>query len=251
MKKPHIFLTAICLCTAFILNTTCVRGAYKGLYSQGDSQNKGEIAIDFLKEGDSPQGFLFDCTLQGKKPLIIYRPTAYKVEAVEALAGELCTYNKPLILEIDCSNYADFKDFFRQAKATLAKVCPKVSLAFGIAETKSLWRYYPGDEYVDYIALNYKQKSTENALLYDPYELFNTMYIFGKSKPLIINLSVYTYSSRGHKYYTFQACKEIEHIKTISDSTPCVYALNYVERVDTSGNAALDISPRLKKAFWG
>lgn len=218
----------------------------------GQLAAKQDIYITYLTQGDKfPADFMALCSINDKLPLIILRPTDYSTDYVNTLASRLASYNMPVLLQIDSSRSAKYKDFFRTSADIIHLKAPSVAIVWGISSDKAdeITTLYPGDSYVDWVALNIFEGADKNGIITEPYPLYHTISYFEKSKPIIINLSVASYTYDGHKYFINEAAAEITRIYALSSENSSVKAVNYISKATTKGNAELTNSQRLADAL--
>ena len=223
-----------------------------GIYEGGSFNTDGDICITYLTEGDTLSGdFLTRCEIEDKLPLIILRPTEYSEKFAKQLAARLAGFNAPVLVQIDSSLSSKYKDFFRKSADIIHARVPSAAVVWGISSDKTdkLSTLYPGDNYADWVALNMFEGADKNGIYTDPYPLYNILSYFEKSKPVIINLSVASYSSDGHKYFITEAAYEIERVYSLPERNAAIKAVNYISRATPKGSAELENSQRLKQAL--
>jgi hypothetical protein len=239
-------ITAILLATTIAVQGVTLHGIYS---DRGDTAQLEEriapqdIYITYLTQGKRfPSDFVTQCIIKEKLPLIVLRPTNYDTEYAKELAARLAQYNTPMLLQIDVSRSDKYKTFFRAVADAVHSSAPEVTVVWGISGEKitELSTLYVGDEYADAVALNIFDKADENGIITDPYPLFDILSYFEKSKPVVINLSVASYTEKGHKYYALQAAEEIREIYETAKNNPAVVAVNYISRSATGGDAHID-----------
>ena len=231
---------------------------YTGIYTDGsyaELERKTvpqDIYITYLTQGSPfPSDFITLCTIKDRLPLIVFRPTDYSIEYINELASRLAQYNKPMLLQLDGSLSDKFRDFFRSTSDTIHLKAPEVAMVWGISDSRvqGISQLYPGDSYVDWVALNIFEGADRNGILTDPYPLYHTLSYFEKSKPVMINLSVASYTEDGHKYFAYEAAEEIKRIYSMAQQSSAIKAVNYISRTTPRGNAQLTNSEAVIRAF--
>lgn len=235
--------------------TVCCEEAYvlTGFYGKGAEKISNlNISIYYLSQDKPfPYDFMTECRIEGKLPLIVLRPTDYGTEGINELASCLAGFNLPVMVEIDCSDSPKYKDFYRSCADIIHLKAPKTAMVWGIGQDKAnrLSTLYPGDEYVDWVALNLFYGADEKGIIADPYPLAEVLSTFEKSKPLMLNMSVSSYSEKGHKYYIYEAIREIDHLYGLADKNASIKAINYISRASSKGNALAENSPKILDAI--
>lgn len=186
-------------------------------------------AVFMAQNEDFPHGFLTLCELKDKTPLIVLRPTSYTDEGVSELVSALALYNKPAFVEIDASYSEKAKTFFRNAADKIHLEAPSAAVVWGIGhkKTEDISRLYPGDSYVDWVALNISERAADAPLPIDPLSVYTVFSYFEKSKPLMLNISLACYSEKGHKYYAAEAAEKVERLYELGKENSSVKAINY------------------------
>ncbi len=211
-----------------------------------------DIYITYLTEGDDfPSAFITLCMVKDRLPLIILRPAGYSPEYINEFASRLAQYNSPILVQIDSSLSEKHKQFFRSAADIIHAKAPSAAMVWGISDNniQKLSLLYPGDSYVDWAALNIFERADRDGIITDPYPVFDILSFFERSKPVMINLSVASYTDDGHKYFTYEASREIERIYSLPERSSAVKAINYISKASSAGNAYITNSPELLGAF--
>lgn len=190
-----------------------------------------------------PINWVLECISFSKMPYIVieapnlYSPFQY--EFLESTAKEFGKFNIPVFVQFypnpQQNNFDSekYKDFFIKAREEFKKYAPNVAFIWsvdldGVYDNEF---YYPGNEYTDWVGLNIyipidssgKMKSIKNEIDY-------FYYMYQKDKPIMISqLGISHFTTRGHKYYTYEATNEIKKLYSlILEQYPRIKAVNYM-----------------------
>lgn len=202
-----------------------------------------DIYITYMNQGSPfPSEFITLCTVKDRLPLIVYRPTDYSDKDIDYLVSHIAQYNIPLMLQIDASYSDKSRDFFRNVATQLHARAPGVAVIWGISSerTEDITSLYPGDEYVDWVALNIFEGADRDGLNIDPYPLFNLLSYFERSKPVMLNISVASYTGDGHRYFAYEAADEVKRLYSKAGENAAVAAVNYISKTTSQGDARAD-----------
>lgn len=236
---------AICECEE-LLTGIYTKDDYADLERQTAPQ---DIYARYMAQNqDFPYEFLTLCEMKDKVPLIVIRPTDYTNRGIDELVCALAGYNKPAFVEIDSSYSEKAKKFFRNVAEKIHLQAPSAAMVWGInsKKVKDISNLYPGDSYVDWVALNISEKSTDGAIALDPEPVYATFSYFEKNKPIMLNISLACYSEEGHKYYASQAAEKLERLYWLGKENSAVKAINYFS---TTPDNDLKCCERVLKAF--
>lgn len=211
-----------------------------------------DIYITYLNQGSPfPSDFVTLCTVKDRLPLIVYRPTDYSYDDIGSLVSRIAQYNIPFMLQIDASYSDKAKDFFRTVADEVHSCAPKTALIWGVSSEKvgDITSLYPGDEYVDWVAVNIFEGADREGLNIDPYPFYAMLSYFERSKPVMLNISVASYTEDGHRYFAYEAADEIERLYSKAEETAAICAVNYISRSSSQGSADANNSQAVLKAI--
>ncbi|MCL2593499.1 MAG: glycoside hydrolase family 26 protein [Defluviitaleaceae bacterium] len=198
--------------------------------------------------GDSfPQEFILSCIANLKAPYIVLSPedpsNPFRTDKIAELAKNFGSFFVPTFIELYPSmrtngyNPQEFIEFYRYVREVFRRHATNVAFVFSICESEipDFLEYYPGDDYVDWIALNVTRKIDDDGnpsfLEDDVFNKINFVYhTFQERKPMILNLAISHFSTFNHVYHSMTAGREIERIyTTIAQSYPRIRAINYLD----------------------
>ena len=230
-------------------NEGCYLGAYilsdrRVNYSISDFENavKKEhcfYTYHITDEGKFPLIWLMECISKKKTPMFILDAKITEdMTKIEKFADSLAEYNVPIFLEIntykDGYEKEDYVNFFRMASDTVKRKASNVAVIWGseISKVYDAMRYYPGDEYVDWVGLTmYEKIGSDNTIERYSAEIEYFYQNFQYKKPVFISgLGVSHYTSYGHIYQNKNAAKEIKRLyNEIAVRYPRIKAVSYMD----------------------
>lgn len=189
-----------------------------------------------------PESFILNCISKLKTPNIIINPPneydPFNKTLLIKTAKEFGKYKTPMFIHFypNPTNYNsdEYVSYFKLAYEVFNQYLNDVTFVFSI-KTNELLDYrvfYPGDQYVDWIGLNYYEMlNNENKFdnsNFSSLEYF--YYIFQNKKPIFISqYAVSNYSDINNTYYTAEASKKItDFYNTVANYYPRIKAINYI-----------------------
>lgn len=237
-----------------------VRGAYLGAYvlanpeiefdiSQFEEAVGRNVAIGLrhYQIGDPfPDKWLLECLAKKKAPHMVITPSAmgspYDKEILEETAQKFQnTYGIPVFIEFypDPKIFRDsvkYISYFQLAKQVFSEYAPNAAFVWRVdlEDVYDSMIYYPGDDYVDWVALSmyfpiYKNKERYEIDINKKLDYFYNMY--KDKKPIMISkLAVSHYSKEDHTFYIDEARDIISQIYTqLPAHYPRIKAVNYID----------------------
>ena len=220
---------------SFDINAVGRKGTQTGLPT-------GDICIKYITQDSRfPSKFITYCRLNGKIPLIILRPTSYNTDSLDGFTSQLTLCGTPVLLEVDASNSEKYKHFYRTLADKIHAKSPDTAMVWGIngENVNDISVLYPGDNYVDWVALNIFEGADNNGIDYKIYPLQLILSYFEKSKPVMLNFSVASYTDDGHRYFASEAADEIRRLYSAAADNAAIKAVNYISKASSHGSALL------------
>ncbi len=237
------------------------KGAYLGAYVLANKQldykienfesaveKKHAIYLYNMKLDDEfPENWVLSCIKNKSAPLITIKPpndyNPFDNIALTECAKNLGRYNVPIFVSLYPEpskkdfNPKAYTDFFKQAHSTFERHAPNVALIFSISKNEMIdyKKYYPGDNYVDWLGLNIFEpvvKEEDSVYGTDIFEFIDYFYFtFQKSKPIMLTqFGVSYYSSEKKTYYPEQSVQEIARVyNKISTYYPRIKGIVYMD----------------------
>jgi hypothetical protein len=174
-----------------------------------------------------PEDWILRCISAQKTPFItVAAPAdaAFDASVLDSLAASLAKFDIPMFVQIypAPSDFipSDYIAFFNLAARTIKTVAPNCAIVWTADAANALdaERFYPGDEYTDWIGIAINQ-TVDASGGFDPGSARRLDYFyqtFQTRKPLMLQLAVDYYSPESNAYYSREAAREIETIYTMT-----------------------------------
>jgi hypothetical protein len=237
------------------------KGAYLGAYVLANKQlnfsaeafeelteKKHAIYLYNMKLDDEfPETWILSCIKNKSTPLVTIKPpNDYNpfdaVKLIEA-AKKFGKYDIPIFVSFYPEpskkgfNPNAYKDYFKKAYNAFSEHAPNTAMIFGVSRDEMIdyKKYYPGDNYVDWVGLNiYEPIQEADGLVYgnDIFEIIDYYYYtFQKTKPIMLTqFGVSYYSSEKKTYFPEQSMKEIQRVyNNIATYYPRIKGIVYMD----------------------
>lgn len=194
--------------------------------------------------GELPLTWTLECMTRGKLPMVVITPSndfnTFDAAALKKTAESFRQLNTPVLVQFfpepDKQQFErdEYIKFFQQAYDIFKEAAPKTALVFSVSgDDKDLKRYYPGDDFTDWVGLNISEDIQGEGGTYESDLFKNLDYFyqtFQKAKPIMLSqLAVSHYTSKNHSYYVKDAAQEISRIYNGLRSYPRVKAVVYMD----------------------
>ena len=232
-----------------------IEGTYIGAYIQSDRIVAGDImAFEqfvgrehsfytyFLNMGQPfPSEWVLNCIAHMKTPNIVLLPGNIEQPFDEHLLRETARsfgeINVPMFVHFFPVSHSaaftadEYAAFFRMAREYFNRYASNIALVWAIdAESLHLMeRFYPGDDYVDWVGINIFIDSQMS--FYEVRLKLDTFYFhFQSRKPIFISqLGISHFTTRNHAYHVAEAIRMMELIfEAIIKDYPRIKAVNYM-----------------------
>ncbi len=193
-----------------------------------------------------PSNWILSCVSKNRIPLLAVRPAskgeplAYDKYLMEQFAKRSAEYSFPLMINFYADpkslnvNPTEYIEFYRKVRQVFRSLAPNVAFVFSVSgqNVYDSQKYYPGDDYVDWVGLSLLDKITPDSG-YSPSTLKQLEFfynLFQRQKPIMLTrLGVSHYSTSDHVYHTQEAAERIDEVMSTIIAMPRIKAFVYMD----------------------
>lgn len=213
-------------------------------FEQKNNINHSIYLYNMKLDEEYPLSWILNCYSKYKTPFItIYPPDditkMFDNELIKKLAKDFGELNIPLFINFyplseknstSCENY---KSFFKLAKTFFEMYAKNVCFIWSIDSNFAYnsKKFYPGDEYVDWVGINIEENILEDnqlKIIFNEIDVFYKTY--EKLKPIAISsLAISHFSNKTLSYNIENKIKELERFYSyIPSKYPRIKMINYI-----------------------